>query len=318
MFTCGDDLLVDESRPVWQQAFSRGGAQGDWVFERLTAKEFEAIEGRDLVEAALSPPLFGPSKVLLVSPADKITKKKIAVAEEIAALGSSSLKIVFVASSRRALPKGRSRFPVIEIDPLRPGDVARWLRQRYGLAPEVARYLVETVGTELRPLAGEMEKLTAWVQGSRPVETDDVDLLILGTEQFSPFELDDAVLNQDCGKAVRVAGAMIEEGIEPLIILSRLARTWRQVLIGKALSGKASPRDIAAAAGIPSWKAAAFGGSSRKFTWERIIRGFGELVASDRRFKTTGADPDVVLKLLLWKLLASEESVRRRSDSPVG
>ena len=307
VFVCEDDLLVEDSKPIWQRIFG-----GDWAFERLPAREFEAIDDGKLTEAALSPPLFGPSRALMVSDAGKTTAKKMAVAEEIAALPQSSLKIVFVTSSRRAVPKGSGALPLIEIDPVRAGDAARWLRDRYGVGPDVARYLVETVGTELLPLSAEMEKLTAYVREERPIGLRDIDLLTLRTEQVSPFDLDDAVFERDYAKAVRVAGAMLDEGVEPLILLSRLARAWRQLLVGKALAGVRAPQDAAAAASVPHWKARAFQAGCERFPMEALIRGFGELVGADRQFKTSAPNPAIVLDLLLWKLLRRERPAATR------
>lgn len=316
VFVCGDDLLVGESLPVWGRLFA-SDAGGEWGFERLSVREFEALEPAALMEVALSPPLFGPSRALVVSPADKVTRKTMGVAEEIAALPASSLKIVFVASSRRALPRGGAKLPVIEIDPLRSGDAVRWLRQRFGLEPEVAQYLVETIGMDLNALARETEKLMTYVRQERAVSVSDVDLLTLGTDQFSPFDLDDAVLDQDYPKAVRVAAAMMEEGVEPLVLLSRVARTWRQLFGGKTAARKGDPREVAAAVGIPQWKAARFRASCERVAWSRLLEGFPELVAADRRFKTTGANPELVLALLLWKLVGTG-SLRRPAGSRAG
>ena len=305
VFVCADDLLVDESREVFQRLF-RAESGGEWAFERLTVKEFEAIDGPDLMEAALGPPLFGPSRALLVSDGGKVTKKKMALVDEIASLEHSSLKIVFVTASKRGVPKAKTKLPTIEIEPVRPGDAARWLRQRYKVGPEVAQYLVETLGSELRLLALEMDKLSAYVRESRPVEIHDVDLLTLRSEQFSPFDLDDAVIERDYTKAVRVADAMVEEGMEPLIILSRVARVWRQLFVGKALAGHRSARDVAAAASVPHWKAAAFRSGCERHPMAALVRGFRELVAADKRFKSASTDRILLLDLLLWKLLRAD------------
>jgi DNA polymerase III delta subunit len=303
LFVCGDDFLVEESRPVWARIFG-----GDWGFERVSAKEFEAIEPRALVEAALSPPLFGPSRALLISDAEKIPAKKAAVVEEVALLPSSSLKIVFVAASNRSLPRWGGKLPKVEIDPVRPADAVKWLGQRFGLSAEVSAYLVETLGSELRPLAGEAEKLATFVRGSRPVEVSDVDLLTWRIEQFSTFDLDDAVLERDYRKAVRVMEAMIDEGMEPLVVLARLARVWRQLLAGKSLAGRVSPAEAARSASVPHWKASAFVAACARFSRESIDGGFRELVRTDKQFKTSGSDPALVLNSLLWRLLGADRS----------
>src|SRR5437870_4307521 len=85
-------------------------------------------------------------------------------------------------------------FPIIDIDSLKPGDVARWLMDRYKLNSQIARYLVDNVGADLYQLHNEIEKLRTYVGEGREIEPRDVDVLILRSEQYGPFELDDAVL----------------------------------------------------------------------------------------------------------------------------
>ena len=166
--------------------------------------------------------------------------------------------------------------------------------------------MVDNVGTDLFPLHNEMEKLRTYVADSRPIEIRDVDILILRSEQFGPFELDDAILGRDYAKAVRVVGAMMEEGVEPLLVLSRIVRVWRQLFIGKGLAGKQSPRDVAAAAMVPAWKSADFIASCKKYDWKRLARGFRELLNADRAFKTSSPRPEAYLDVLLWKLMQPE------------
>ncbi len=298
VFVCEDAFLVEESKAVWAGIFG-----GDWGFEKLTVKEFESIDASELMESAMSSPLFGPSRALLVTNAGKVTKKRLADIEHILELGQSSLKIVLVVESRRSKIGGKTRIPVIEIDPLRPADTARWVRDKYGVAPEVARYIVDNVGTELQVLHGEMEKLEIYLRGARPAETTDVDQLILRSEQFGPFELDDAFLDGDYPRSVRVVGAMIEEGVEPILILSRIVRVWRQIFVGNVLEGRASPDDVARAASVPHWKAATFVNACRRFGYERVVEGFGELVRADRALKTSSPNPEFYFDVMLWKLM---------------
>ena len=298
VFICEDDFLIEESKSVWAAIFG-----GEWGFEKLSAKEFEAIDSSELMELARTPPLFGPSRALLVTGADKVTQKKLADIQSIVRLAQSSLKIILVASSRRSIASRASGLPVIEINSLRAGDTVRWLRDRYGVSAEVGRYLVDNVGTELQLLYGEMEKLKTYLRDARPPEMADVDQLILRSEQYGPFELDDAFLEKDYPRAVRVVSAMVEEGVEPIRILSRIVRVWRQIFVGKVLAGQRSPKEIAVAASVPHWKAAEFVAACRHFRWERVVEGFRELIRADRAFKTSSPNPEFYFDVMLWKLM---------------
>jgi DNA polymerase III delta subunit len=148
-----------------------------------------------------------------------------------------------------------------------------------------------------------LEKLKTYVGDSRAIEARDVDVLILRSEQFGTFELDDAILAGNYKRAVQIIGAMLEEGAEPLVILSRIVRVWRQLFIGKALSGKRGAKEVAAAAMVPAWKAGEFAGACKKYEWKQLASGFRELLYADRTFKTTSANPEGYFDVLLWKLL---------------
>jgi len=297
-FVCEDDFLVEESRPVWQRIFG-----GDWFFEKYPAKEFEEIIGRELMDDALTPSLFTQNRILIVTNADKTTKGRIEDLTALQGVPNSSLRIVLATGSRKSAAGLAKVFPVIEIEPLKPADVARWLMDRYKLAPDMARYLVDNAGTELYQLQSEMEKLQTYVGGARPIEARDVDVLILRSEQFGPFELDDAVLARNYKKAVQVIGSMLDEGVEPLMVLSRIVRVWRQLFAGKSLVGKRSAQDVAAAVAVPVWKASDFAASCKKFEWKQLAAGFRLLLNADRAFKTSTPNPEGYFDVMLWKMI---------------
>ncbi len=296
MFVCEDDFLVDESQSVWARCFG-----GEWRFQKLPLKEFDTIPISDLMEWALTPPLFGPARALMVTGAGKLTRKRTTELEPLSAVEHSSLKIVFVLSS----PPSRSRppFPLIQIDRLRPEDMVRWLSGRFGVTLEVARYLVDNLAPELLPLKQEVEKLQTYVGGARQVEIADVDQLIFRSEQYGPFELNDAFLAKDYPKSVRVLGAMVEEGVEPILILSKLVRVWRQIFIAKVLEGRSSPAEVAGAAGVPRWKAGQFVTACRTFDRGKVASGFEEFVRADQALKTSSPNPEYYFDVMLWKLI---------------
>ena len=302
LFVCEDDFLVAESRPIWQRIF--GAPAGTWVFEKYTAKEFEEIPSGRLIDDALTGSLFSQNRLITVTNAERLTKSRVENLVKVQGMPDASLRIVLVTNTRKPVESWGKVFPVIEIDPLRPADVARWLVERYKLTPEIARYLVDNVGTDLYQLNSEIEKLQTYTADARPIEARDVDVLILRSEQFGPFELDDAVLARDYKKAVLVIAAMLDEGVEPLIVLSRIVRVWRQLFVGKALTGKRSARDVAAAVLVPSWKAAEFAESCRKFEWKQLAAGFRLLLSADRAFKTSTPNPEGYFDVMLWKMIA--------------
>jgi DNA polymerase-3 subunit delta len=304
VFVCEDDFLVEESRPVWRRIFSaHSGTFETALIDKYAGKEFEEIPSTRIMDDALTPSLFGQNRILVVTNADRLTKGRIEDLGKLQEVPNASLRIVLVTNTRKSADTWAKIFPMIEIDSLRPADVARWLMDRYKLTAEIARYLVDNAGADLYQLHNEIEKLRTYIGNDRQIEPQDVDVLILRSEQFGPFELDDAVLARNYKKAVQVIGTMLDEGVEPLIVLSRIVRVWRQLFIGKSVVGRKGAKDAAAAALVPVWKASDFAAACRKFEWKQLAGGFRLLLNADRAFKTSTPNPEGYFDVMLWKMI---------------
>jgi DNA polymerase-3 subunit delta len=297
-FVCEDEFLVEESRSIWLRIFGDG-----WVFDKYSAKEFEDIPFGRLMDDALTPSLFSQNRILIVTNAEKTTKGRMEDLATLAVVPGASLRVILTTNSRRIAAGWPRGAPVIEIDDLKPADVARWLMERYKLAPDVARYLVEAVGTDLYQLNSEIQKLQTYVGPARAIEVRDIDVLILRSEQFGPYELDDALIAGDYRKCVKVVGAMLDDGVDPLRVLGQIVRVWRQLFVGKSLSGKRSAGEVAAAAGVPAFKSGAFAAACKKHDWKQLAGGFGLLLNADRALKSSTPNPEGYFDVMLWKML---------------
>jgi DNA polymerase-3 subunit delta len=297
VFVCEDDFLIEESRGVWAGLF-----EGNWQIEKLHVKEFEDIEFGRLMDDALTPSLFSQCRLLMVMNAEKSTKGRIEDLQKLQGIASSSLKVVLILQNLRAVDSWTRSFPNVSIDPMKSADAIRWVMDRYGMASDVARYIVDNVGSELYPLHNEIEKLRTYVGNGNAVTTRDVDELVLRTEQFGPFELGDAILARDYRKSVQVAGAMLADGAEPLMVLGQIVRVWRQLFIGKGLASQRSGKEVAAAVGIPPFKAGEFVAGCRKYEWRQLVVGFREILNLDRALKSSSPDVEACFDVMLWKM----------------
>src|SRR5262245_6722794 len=97
VFVCEDEFLIHESRAVWAKLFD-----GNWIFEKLHAKEFDEIDARRLMDDALTPSLFSQNRAILVVNAEKISKSR---AEDLSALdgvANSTLKIILATDNPKS------------------------------------------------------------------------------------------------------------------------------------------------------------------------------------------------------------------------
>jgi DNA polymerase-3 subunit delta len=303
VFVCDDEFLIHESRAVWPRLFG-----GSWVVDKLHVKDFEAIESSRLADDARTPSLFSESRAYLVARAEKLTKGRIEDLDGIQNVPRSSVKVILTVDDPKAaaVQNLAGLFPRVAIDPVQPADATRWIVERYKVSPDLARRVVEHVGSELFPLYNEMEKLLTYAGPGRPIEIQDVDAVILRSERFGPWELDDAILARSYPKAVRLVGAMIDEGQEPLIILAKIARVWRQLFVGKGLAGRVGTSELATATGAPSFKGADIAAACRRYEWSRLAQGFRALMAADRAFKSSNPNAEIYFDVMLWKLMSGK------------
>ena len=297
VFVCDDDFLIEESRPIWTGSF-----QGVWLPEKLHVKEFEEIELAQLVEEARTPSLFAQSRVLFVMNSEKMSKGRIEGLSSLRDIPFASLKVVLLFSSVRPTDDWIKGFPVVSIDSMKAPDAIRWVVERYGIAADIARYLVENIGMDLFALHHEIDKLETFVGKERPMTIRDVDELILRSERYSTFELDDAIFARNHKKAIQIASAMLADGVEALPLLGRVLRVWRQIFIGKGLVSRRSPREVAAGVGLPQFKAADFAAGCKRYDWKEIASGFRVMLQLDQALKSSVTDVEASFEVMLWKL----------------
>jgi DNA polymerase III delta subunit len=95
---------------------------------------------------------------------------------------------------------------------------------------------------------------------------------------------------------------MLDDGTEPLFVLSQIIRVWRQLFIGKGLASQRSAKEVAAAVGLPTFKAGEFVAGCRKYEWKRLASGFREILNLDRTLKSSSPDIEACFDVTLWKL----------------
>ncbi len=99
---------------------------------------------------------------------------------------------------------------------------------------DAAHELVDSLGSDMMLVAGELEKLILYVAEKKRITLADVETLVLAAKQRSLYELTDAISAHDRARALEVLEAILSSGDgEEAAIghLYMLARTFRQMLV---------------------------------------------------------------------------------------
>jgi DNA polymerase-3 subunit delta len=103
--------------------------------------------------------------------------------------------------------------------------------------------------------------------------------------------------------ALKLLANILETGEHPFVVVTMMARHFRQVLIAKELMvQRRSPRDVASAAQVPAFALDDFMRQVRLIEREDAERMYRKLAEVDFRFKSSTIDQRMILEELILSL----------------
>lgn len=103
-------------------------------------------------------------------------------------------------------------------------------------------YLIQLVGTDLRPLLGEVEKLALNVGQGGAINRSAIDRLVSPSREEAAYQLPDAVTTGNVTQALGCLRRLLAQRIEPLVVMESLTRRMRFLLQAKELLEKGTIR----------------------------------------------------------------------------
>jgi DNA polymerase III delta subunit len=255
----GDDL---QSRHDLAIEFANVVDEGLQAFnvQSVYANEAGNAAGRDQLIASLlsnarTLPMMAPRRVIVVHEADRLLAPKRAKdddqqeldlpkkgkrgttpAEELEAYVESPepmTTLVFVSgpldANRRIVKLLRKHADVVDCGTLASQREAEtWIQKRLEkdeltIEPKALSLLLQTTGLRLGRIRAEIEKLVLYAAGESGVNAQHVrDLVIPQSESEGVFALIEAVRNANAPRALREVAVLINDGVQPPMILGQL------------------------------------------------------------------------------------------------
>jgi DNA polymerase III subunit delta len=262
--------------------------------------------------------LFGGGRVVVVHDAD--TLDPAARSAVLAAASDPSPGTVLVL---RAAGAGRqARFfkevqqhaTVRLADRLKPSERTSWLRaevRRHGRQADQAALaaLVDTVGQDLRELAGAVAKLHVAVPPPAPLTAAHVAEFASSTADRGVFELTDAVFAGDAATALGHLDSLLGQGEDPLGLLGMLARQLRLLL--RVADHPGTPAGQVAqliGAGTRDWQVERARRQARKFRPDDLRRGLDVIAEADAELRNGSLPPRLLVELVVIRLAGAGAS----------
>jgi DNA polymerase III delta subunit len=137
-----------------------------------------------------------------------------------------------------SLPAGVEVHP--ELKPVKRGELQGWISRAVGgsakvITPEATEKLADIVGSDLRRIDQELDKLLTYVSDRRVIDIQDVLDVCDWGRTFAEWELLSALEKADYRQALIILAQRFQEGIQPQYILGTVAGFFRDLLLAKLL-----------------------------------------------------------------------------------
>jgi len=213
--------------------------------------------------------------------------------------------------SRRKTTKALlAKAGVVECQPLKDEDAQMWAQQRAQskgkrLNQAAAHTLVEKIGTDLRLLDGEIEKLTLYAGEAREITVADVEAVVPNLSETEVFRLTEAVMLKQRARALALLEQTLRQVDHPLQILAALTNRFRQILLVKALTTRGVPKkEGASLARMHPFAYEKMTGHVAALDRVDVVGAMQRLLEADLAMKS-GYDPRLTLETLVVELLGS-------------
>lgn len=203
----------------------------------------------------------------------------------------------------------REKYCVCEFAKLKDAALERWAEtylQKHGcrLSSASIKRIVELVGSDLQSLSSELDKLMLYAGETKLIPDAAIEDLVRASRQQGIFDFIGAVSQRDRNSALKSLANLLGLGEHPLVVVTMLARHFRQMLIAKESMQKGmSGRDIGAAAQIPPFILDKFLRQVKGVENRDIHEIYLRLATIDKQLKSSSLDGRVLLESLVCALV---------------
>ena len=205
---------------------------------------------------------------------------------------------------------------IVSFDPLDDKELAQWIartlkKEGKKISAAACQRLWFSAGRDLTLLNNEIGKLIAYTGGRDEVTEEDVQAVCVQSTEYKVFDMADALLSGQGGKALRMLDGLLRDGEERLMLLSLLGRQCRQLGYAKALAAAGSqPGEIAGKLGVPPFVARKTLDMARAYTLEQLGRMARLCLDSEYLVKSGQLSDAGTLEKVMLQILSMREANR--------
>ncbi|OHB74588.1 MAG: DNA polymerase III subunit delta [Planctomycetes bacterium RBG_16_59_8] len=221
----------------------------------------------------------------------------------------STLLLVIARSAKECGLDGAKNVVAVKCDNPRPDQLpglidAAVATKGKEIAPAAVQELIRRCRSgDIGMIVSHIDRLAAYVGKRKTIAAQDVAQLVVRNVDFNTFDMLKEVSAGRTGDAIDMLRVMLDNGVQPLMILGGIASSYRRLLEAKFLfqSGVAHAT-IAGRLGINPEKIGGFASVVRRYSEEDLKSRHREVLKTDLLMKTTGEKGERLLENLVLRL----------------
>lgn len=269
-----------------------------------------------LIEVVTSPPFSAQRRLVLIREADLVSSTQQEKLLPYCQRPCPASSLILTATKKSFIPQLFQEISrlgaVVEFSFLPTGEVMNWILNRAKgegcrISPPAARYLLEGTGNDLLRVQNELLKAVSYVGEKGSIELTDVQAVSPPSSQSSVFSLSAALADKDLSVALSSLHFLVRQNEPLLVILTMIARHFRQVWQAKCFKEKGyGTTAISRELGMPPFRVEKLVSQSGKFSHGELRRVWDCLLETDKSLKSSALQDKLILEGLLFELCLGE------------
>jgi len=195
-------------------------------------------------------------------------------------------------------------YPKIWENQLQPWIVKRFNAEGYEIMQDAAMLIYLQNDSDLRALAGVIEKIITFSYQCKTITSDIVHYATGQSKNYNVFNLQNAVGNKDIEKSLMIINQILSVSNEEIAIISILTKYFS--ILWKLIEElKKNPAEAAKNSGITPYFFEDYKKATEKYSPSQINNAFFELFEADKAIKSTQADNNYVIQKMIIGIITS-------------
>jgi DNA polymerase-3 subunit delta len=163
--------------------------------------------------------------------------------------------------------------------------------------------IVALVGSDVRTLSNELDKLATAALPSGRITMEMVDALVGRSRELSNFELTDHLIARNRKRALQTLQRLLDDGSEPVMLIGLIASNYHRLsLVKELMSRGAAKEEVFRLVAMPYSKREEFLATARRTESGTLTRSIRRVAEADVAIKTSQGTPRLQLELLICEL----------------